>query len=465
MFRTVRLLGYAGALGVAAMATGALASSDALIDTLEKKGLLTPREATELKEQTYKDTRDMFPGTKIVIGSWLDELKISGDVRVRYEEFFNQKVVRTDQQIPGSAGSYASIENRIRLRYRLRLGFDATAGDFKGGVKLASGENQGAANGNGDPISTNTTFDNTASHKPIYIDRAYLSYNPSWFDQMTVTGGKMENPFFYSPMVFDADLSPEGFAQQYVYAVNDKLQFFFTASQWAIEEAARGTGQQASGIGQDVYMFGEQAGIDWKIVDKKLGLKTAVALYSFDGLNNSPITLPMAGNAQFAAPGSAVANLRDSINAINFNTQIKLGYLGENLPVTVYGDYVYNMASSNTGSDGMNDGWFVGLKLGEAKKQGQWELAYYYESLGANAFLDAIVDSDFGYGGTNNEGHIIRASYAVTDFLTLNLSFWVVENLDNFVQNAPNVPGGAVINGGDQRHSTNRIQVDANMKF
>src|SRR3989344_5369256 len=230
------------------MATGALASSDALIDTLEKKGLLTPREATELKEQTYKDTRDMFPGTKIVIGKWLDELKISGDVRVRYEEFFNQKVVRTDEQIAGSPGSYRDIENRIRLRYRVRLGFDATAGDFKAGVKIASGENQGAANGNGDPISTNTTFDNTASHKPIYIDRAYLSYNPSWFDQMTVTGGKMENPFFYSPMVFDADLSPEGFAQQYVYTINDKLQFFFTASQWAIEEAARGTGQQASGI-------------------------------------------------------------------------------------------------------------------------------------------------------------------------------------------------------------------------
>src|SRR3989338_1645913 len=99
MFRTVRLLGYAGALGVAAMATGTLASSDALIDTLEKKGLLTPREATELKEQTFNDTREMFPGTKIVIGSWLDELKISGDVRVRYEEFFNQKVVRTDEQI------------------------------------------------------------------------------------------------------------------------------------------------------------------------------------------------------------------------------------------------------------------------------------------------------------------------------------------------------------------------------
>src|SRR4029077_4623430 len=112
------------------------ASSDALIDTLEKKGLLTTREATELKEQTYKDTRDMFPGTKIVIGSWLDELKISGDVRLRYEEFFNQKVVRTDQRLtPNGLVNpwYGSIDDRTRFRYRLRLALDATAGDFKGG--------------------------------------------------------------------------------------------------------------------------------------------------------------------------------------------------------------------------------------------------------------------------------------------------------------------------------------------
>lgn len=467
MLRTIRLMTIAGAL-IVCTASAARASSDALIDALEKKGLLTTREAAELKETAYKDTRDMFPGTKIVIGSWLDELKISGDVRVRYEEFFNQKVVRTDQRVtPNGVVNpwYGSIEDRTRFRYRLRLGVDATAGDFKGGVKLASGENQGAANGNGDPISTNTTFDITASHKPIYIDRAYLSYNPSWFDEMTITGGKMENPFFYTPMVFDADLSPEGFAQQFVYVVNDKLQFFFTAAQFALEENARPTGQQASGTGRDVFLFGEQFGVDWKIVDKQVGWKSAIALYSFDGLNKAPITLPTAGNTQFPARGSATPTLRDSINAINFNNQIKLGFLGEKLPVTLYGDYIWNAASAHIGSDGMNDGWYVGVKLGEAKKQGQWEIAYWYEELGANAFLDAIVDSDFGYGGTNNKGHIIKAGYAVTDYVSLNLSFWVVNNLNDFVANAPNVPGGAIVNGGGQRHQTDRIQIDAIMKF
>jgi len=466
MFRTTRLLGVVCAL--VAIATPAVrASSDALIDTLEKKGLLTTREAAELKEQTYKDTRDMFPGTKIVIGSWLDELKIYGDVRMRYEQFFNQKVVRTDQlaSVNGPVAPwYGSIEDRTRFRYRLRLGMTATAGDFKGGLRLASGENQGAANGNGDPISTNTTFDTTDSKKPVYIDQAFLAYNPTWFDEFTLTGGKMENPFFFTPMVFDADWTPEGLAESFVFPVNDSFQVFFTAAQIAIEENARGTGQQASGNGRDIFLYGEQAGFDWKIIDKKLGWKSAVALYTFDGLNKAPVTLPTAGNPLHAIAGTAANNVRNAMNTIDFNNQIKLG-LFEKLPITIYGDYMYNLAAVNQGSDGLDDGWYVGLKLGEAKKQGQWELAYWYEELGANAFLDAIVDSDFGYGGTNNKGHIIKGAYAVTDFLTLNLSLWIVENRDDFVRNAPNVPGGAVVNGGDQRHQTDRVQFDAVMKF
>src|SRR4029077_10809877 len=124
---------------------------------------------------------------------------------------------------------------------------------------------------------------------------------------------------------------------------------------------------------------------------KQVGLKTAVGLFSFDGLNKSPITLPTAGNTQVATPGSPTPNVRDSINTIDLNTQIKLGFLGENLPVSIYGDYMYNLAAAHVGSDGMDDGWYVGAKLGEAKKQGQWEIGYWYEEIGANAFLDAIV--------------------------------------------------------------------------
>src|SRR5262245_28389940 len=121
----VKRIGFLAAATLFA-AQAAFASSDALIDALERKGLLTSREAAELKEQTYKDERDVFPGTKIVIGSWLDELKIYGDARVRYEEFTDQKLIRTDNLgTPVKAAPwYGEIDDRTRFRYRLRLELD-----------------------------------------------------------------------------------------------------------------------------------------------------------------------------------------------------------------------------------------------------------------------------------------------------------------------------------------------------
>ncbi|MBV9463963.1 MAG: putative porin, partial [Verrucomicrobiae bacterium] len=185
--------------------TGARAG-DALVDKLVEKGLLTQEEAADLKEQEFKETRDTFPGTKIKIASWLDELSFNGDVRTRAEFFTGQKVVRTDGR-PGGAPHYETIEDRTRFRYRLRLGAEATAGDFRAGVRLMSGS--------GDPVSGNQTMGATFSKKPINIDLAYLAWNPSFFNEMTIVAGKMENPFFSTPLVYDPDLTPEGISEQF----------------------------------------------------------------------------------------------------------------------------------------------------------------------------------------------------------------------------------------------------------
>ena len=40
--------------------------------------------------------------------------------------------------------------------------------------------------------------------------------------QVSTTIGKMENPFAFSDMVFDADYTPEGAALQLVYTINDQ---------------------------------------------------------------------------------------------------------------------------------------------------------------------------------------------------------------------------------------------------
>ena len=70
-------------------------------------------------------------------------------------------------------------------------------------------------------------------------------------------------------------------------------------------------------------------------------------------------------------------------------------------------------------------GYFIGVKLGSAKKAGEWEVGYEFRRLEADMFYDHLPDSDFGATGiksstgyntgTNVKGHVIKAKYNIFD--------------------------------------------------
>ena len=96
--------------GLAALvcATAALAQdSGPLIDLLVKKGIINDQEGEDLRAELSKDFA-ATPAGKLNLSAPMTELKISGDVRVRYE---------------GRSGEVAGDElSRNRFRYRLRAG-------------------------------------------------------------------------------------------------------------------------------------------------------------------------------------------------------------------------------------------------------------------------------------------------------------------------------------------------------
>ncbi len=47
----------------------------------------------------------------------------------------------------------------------------------------------------------------------IFVGQAYLKYAP--FSWLTLEGGKSPNPFVNTAMVWDGDINPEGFAEQF----------------------------------------------------------------------------------------------------------------------------------------------------------------------------------------------------------------------------------------------------------
>ena len=249
------------ALGAALLTAGMLMpsahaqSADALLDKLVDKGVLTVKEAQELREQSDDGFHKAFQANT-GMPDWVNQMKISGDVRGRYD------VIQTENDFPGAG---EPNKDRARLRYRLRVGATATLLDrFEAGFRLTSSEPNADGTG-GDPISGNTTFQNNGSKKFVYIDLAYGKWTPishgPWL--LSTTIGKMENPFTVSDMVFDGDYTPEGIALQVGYTFNDKHSLKLTGGLFALDEINQGA--QAS---DDPYLVGAQLRFDSKWTPK-----------------------------------------------------------------------------------------------------------------------------------------------------------------------------------------------------
>jgi vacuolar-type H+-ATPase subunit I/STV1 len=85
--------------------------------------------------------------------SAVGHLKLSGDLRLRFEPFFG-----------GGAANATTPEARFRERYRLRFNVASKiTNDFAVGFSIASGDL-------GDPISTNSTETGFFTRKPLAID-------------------------------------------------------------------------------------------------------------------------------------------------------------------------------------------------------------------------------------------------------------------------------------------------------
>src|SRR5579863_9460432 len=81
-------------------------SADALIDKLVDKGILSEKEAQDLRDEADKNFTTAFQ-SKMGMPDWVSGYKLSGDFRGRYEQF-------------SSANS--SSGDHVRFRYRLRVG-------------------------------------------------------------------------------------------------------------------------------------------------------------------------------------------------------------------------------------------------------------------------------------------------------------------------------------------------------
>ena len=414
--RTTTLLVAAAAVCVA---PANAQNSDALLRKLVDKGILTTKEADELKQDAAKDD-----GRRVIHGvnmpDWVTSLKFYGDFRGRYEKFYSENDAFT---------------SRDRYRYRVRLGTTVTIkDDFEIGLRLTSADP--TTGGSGNPLSGSSTFQDNGSKKFIYIDLVYGKWTPvhngTWSASATI--GKMNNPFEVSNMVFDYDYTPEGAGLQIAYKLNEQHTFKANGGVFVLDEIGQG-----AGAGHDPITAGAQ--LLWEAkwtpeIETAVGI-SAFGLSSTDNLGNGAVPNVNGGNTRDAtgAPMFAFNPIVGSASATYKLASFPF-FPGE-FPIKVVGEYMENPAAPS-----QNRGYLAGVIFGKAAKKGTWDVSYRYERLEADAWYEELVDEDNGAfyqtskansgfagngyrGGTNVKGHLVKLNYALTDAVTFSFIFYV----------------------------------------
>jgi len=444
--KTTKLALCAGAAALAALAPQAHAqSSDALIDKLVDKGILTADEAKDLRVQSDNDFRTAL-AAKSGMPDWVTSYKVYGDFRARYD------------QVSSTQNDTKFVE-RDRYRFRLRAGLIISMQDnLEVGFSLTSGDPASSGNFNnaGNPNSNNTTLQDNGTKKNVYIDTAYGKWTPlnsdGWL--LSATFGKMYNPLQFSPMVFDNDWTPEGVALQSGYTFNDQQALLVNGAAFVEDQAV---GSADTGSVQAPALFAGQ--VIWN-ANWTQKLSTSLGLGGFILSNSKNLTttaVPYINQGNSRTTGGVLINgycplIADASATYKLDT-FPL-YPGV-FPIKVAGEYINNVDAVSGNNN--NQGVWAGITLGKSGTKKTWDLIYRYQYLEADATYDQLVDDDNGVyyqnaphgglagwgGGTNIKGHLIKADYSFTDALTLSFTCYINE----LIAPGLNSPAGEPKNG------------------
>jgi hypothetical protein len=432
--------------------------------------------ATEEQVQHAADTADLAKAKTTKLPDWLNTVTPFGDVRFRHEGFYHQ---------PHLEGQDVNANNRERIR--ARVGLRANYGDEVGAtVRIASGNIN-------DPISTNQTETGNFTPFSVNLDWAYLTLAPGKTFNIrpglvTINAGKFPNPMFrVGELVFDEDLAPEGFNE--TFALLDKPlgdpkgtsldQLKLHLEQWTFSQINNRT---------DGWMFGGQvnptmhigpvqldAGIGqyWWLNPDEIAQATSRNTTAFTA-SGAPVANPnfnstlvntnqlvvqkiqpptQKGSKQPAAFTSTTGFLSD-FNQTNLTLQATVPNVVRAQPVKFFLDFVENWGAVNKGF-----GWQGGVQLGQTKVRGDWSVYALYEYLQQDAVISAFSWSDFGLGGTNEQGPVVGLNYQLLDPLTVSAKGYFTNFIDH-----PWVASQGTSNFVNNPTQT-RLQIDAILKF
>lgn len=407
---------------------------------------------------------------------WISRISFDGDIRLRDESRFfadnnSNEIVDyaklndsgpydvnkdTNSKLPPLLNTREDRDNLFRLR--ARLGMKAVISpEWTAGIRIGTGSDN-------NPVSTTQTLGGGFGKKDIWLDQGYLTWKAT--QDLTLTGGRIANPFYATDMLYSNDLNFDGVAAIFNHKLSSNWGLFGTLGAFPVEY----TNDTATSNGFDKnesdtkWLFGGQVGANWKI-NRSNSLKGALAYYRFDdieGQRSSPCA-PWAGapgcdtdgsRVAFMQKGNSVFLLRDitpnpatpgltpqpqfvglasKFDVLDLNlawdTELpddlrlrsqtnfirNLAYDKGEMLKRSEGEIVNNINSQGQFESGGN-ALMVQFTLGNAlemKKSGDWNLLAGYKYIQPDALPDGFNDSSFHLGGTNAKGYFVGGNYGI----------------------------------------------------
>ncbi len=324
------------------------------------------------KIETKLITKEASKKSKTTVS---DRISFKADFRERYE-------------IIDQAGKEKRDRNRLRLRAAMKMKVDNSL-SFTLGM----------ATGGDDPVSTNQTLDTASSTKDIRLDLAYFDYKFS--DSLSLTGGKMKNPFYKpgkTPAFWDSDLNPEGFALKVNRGATKGTLVGFSVEERKSES--------------DTYMLGVQVTHDFKLSNGSK-LIAGVGYYNYTKLQGF-------GTLYDNKPrGNSVDSNGDYLTDFNI-AELLVEYkttLGSK-PLSFFGNF-----HQNTAADTLESSLVYGVNYGKVSGAGSWKMGLSYIDNEADSIIALFNDSDFAGGNTDAKGLLFKYGYGIKKNLSFGLAY------------------------------------------
>jgi hypothetical protein len=348
------------------------AAADELADLKAELEALKQRVA-QMEEGNDRQT-DQIAQVRSNVPSWVPNFTWKGDLRVRNENI--------DQQ---------NADGRNRNRIRARAGFVAKVNDtVRTEFALSSADDAAPANAR----SQNQTLGSSNSRKPIYLDLAYVEWQPLL--EWKLTAGKMKTPWVRpgQSSYFDGDVNPEGLA------VNFNRGAFFASSFYNVL-AERGALPETT-------MVGAQLGFRPVVGPATLTLAASYFdLSHIKGFGDTANLLPAGNTTKTTGCVTGSPCIANDFNVIEGFAELAMPFAGH--PLAVY----VELAKNDAATTGLDTAWSAGVLYGKAADPHTWEVGYMYQSVEKDAQYGGYSDSDWGGGNTDYQGSAVKFGYAI----------------------------------------------------